>query len=392
MGSGRRTAVMAPASRLAILVLLYMLVSWLTGWQTLNTAEGIDAVHLFGDRSFAWIVLFAAALQSTASVGFLLMPLFFAEAAASGVAGSLRRAFCALLVALTCIAILAFETLHVLVVQVMNSQGADMVTVETKELERLNAQISTVSASMADAHSARMKALETLADRSAKGLDGTGDARCGTICKGYHLKLSTLRQQFADLGELLAPVAAQPGGVRSLYIDVTQRSKLLRAQAGRHAEYYKAWEHAELPANVTMALSQIEESLGRKQAKYDKMTEINAKSLAVSTAFGLLGDALVLDFHAFSAPFILPVLYSVAPMMALMSLSVLIGVVRAQLRATESAEDLIERVENEQRVAELLERLEPLVKRSFRARLRADMWRGRNDCITSRDRSEGLTA
>lgn len=371
MSNNRRKRGPPPVVTVLVVTFLLTLALFLVAWQTENVGEGIQTLRLFGDRSAGACLAFAAALQGTATMISLLLPLYFTVA--GGALATVKRCVAIVMLVFTGLAISGFEFLHTVALQLLNSQGADMLNVEKKELARLHAQVTEVSDRLAHGYSAQVTALQNLARESEAGQDESGRKTCGPICTGYWRKEALLRQQYADLARAIRP-PGEAADLRSMYIDAQARLELLQAQAARHGEMYQTVDEKPIPADVKKSIEDMVAKLGAKESEYEEMTEINPKALAVAAAVKLFRNALVLDFSGFTAAVFMPLAYSMAPMLSLIALSSMIWRM-VEVGRPDPIEELAQEVESEQLSADQLEQLARARQRSFRASTSAELWR-----------------
>lgn len=356
-----------------VVYILYLLAAWLNAWQVTNVAEGIEAAGLFGARAFAWVALFAAALQGVATMGLFLLPTFVLSARPRSLWATARGWIGAVVVTCAALAVMGFEALHAVIIQVFNSQGSSMVSVEAKELASAQAQITAVSGALARGYNARIAALDTLAADAKSGNDESGRSGCGDICRGYQRKKAAAMENFADLAlPIVAPAAAS--GPRASFTDLQSRLQLLKSQAARHAQFHAATGDTGLPADVSSSIAQLEKDMAAKSKRYGDMLEIDAKSMAVTASIAMFANAFKGDFTGVRPVYVLAVAYAVIPMISLIALSKCLWSVRSYNAAFDPVQELAQQVERERQEAEQLEKLSDAKRRSFKAWLGTQLW------------------
>ncbi len=358
-----------------ILALLLVLWLFLTIWSVVNVAEGILALQLFAGRSEMYIYMFVAGLQGVASLSWALIPIFFLSPKSdSGIRVTIPRILAATLLTITLLATMYFEAFHSVLITVRNSQGPSMAALEEHELRRLNDQISIISAQVAAVYDARITTIRNLAMGAAKGEDETRIAACGPICKGHWNRLAELTERFSDLAKQIPGPAATGTGVRTLYIDSVERSKLLSGYVQRLGEFQKFADKSAVPANITTGLGEVRKQLDAKAAKYNGLLEIDEKSLAVLATVNVFNKLARAEFAAVEPIYLLAVAYALVPFMSLISASVLMWGIRSYNTSFGLVDELAQEVEHEQETRGYLEKLAELKKSNWRAWLSARLY------------------
>lgn len=373
----KHSAQKAQFERIPWIVLALLLVLWLflTIWSVVNVAEGILALQLFAGRSETYIYMFVSGLQGVASLSWALVPILFSNPKSdSGIRVTIPRILAAALLMSTLFATMYFEAFHSVLITVRNSQGASMAALEEKELQRLNDQISIISAQVAGVYDARIKTIRNLAMGAAKGEDETRIAACGPICKGHWNRLAELTERFSDMAKQIPGPAATGTGVRTLYIDSVERSKLLSGHVQRLGEFQKFADKSATPANITAGLGEVQKLLGAKAVKYSGLLEIDEKSLAVLATVNVFSKLMRAEFATIEPIYLLAVAYALVPFMSLISASVLMWGIRSYNTSFGPVDELAQEVEHEQASRGYLEKLAELRKSNLRAWLASRLY------------------
>jgi len=349
---------------------LWILWMFLTVWSTVNVSEGILSLRIFGNRDEMLVYVFAASLQGIASVVWILLPIYFFDPRnRKGFDITLTRTVLAIFLICASAAVMYFEAVHAVLTAVKNSQGGSMRTVEVQDLTRLNGQISAISEQIPLIYKNRLASLGELAKAAALGQDETGIAICGAICKARWNKLADLREKFSDLAANIGKPASTTDDVRTLFLDVVERSKLLGGQVQRLGQFHQYADKAPAPASIASAFDEVKKTIEAKKASYADLLEIDERALAVKETFEIFNR--ILHFEPVRPIYVLSTVYALMPFLGLIALSVMLARIRSYNAGFTVIGELAEEVEQEQQAKAELEKLAELKKGSFRAWLTA---------------------